>query len=167
MNIDATSHRDSWVCSDTTLSWSHGYTTTDSPHPTITVESWSADLDDSQHSSVPLVFPPASEEVTPASTTMPAYQPMSGSRVMTKATQKTENAATRRITRRPLLQESILIVGYTVNSLNVSGNNGWWRITKLPAFAVKESSLEFFAQAAKWYGSTARFKVTVYWVSTG
>lgn len=52
---------DSWVCSDATPSWSHGYTTTDSPHPTITIESWSGDLDDVQHSSAPLVFPPPSE----------------------------------------------------------------------------------------------------------
>ena len=63
--------------------------------------------------------------------------------------------------------DSVLVVGYTVTSLNTSGNNGWWRITKLPAFAVKGSTLEFFAQAAKWYGSSARYKVTVYWVSAG
>jgi hypothetical protein len=166
VNVDSTSHSDSWVCSDATLSWSHGYTSTDSPHPTITVESWSADLDDAQHSSVPLVFPPTSEEEASASTIKPIYQPIGGSRVMTNAVQKMENADARRSTRRPMSQESILIVGYTVTSLNVSGNNGWWRITKLPAFAVEGSSLEFFAQAAKWYGSTARFKVTVYWVST-
>jgi len=97
---------------------------------------------------------------------MPVYHPIGGSRVMTNAAQKTENAVDRGSTTPPLSQESILIVGYTVTSLNVSGNNGWWRITKLPAFAVKGSPLEFFAQAAKWYGSTARFKVTVYWVST-
>ena len=62
--------------------------------------------------------------------------------------------------------QSIRIIGYSVTSQNLSGSNGWWRITKLPAFAVKGGKIEFFAQAAKWYGSKAKFEVTVYWVGT-
>ncbi|KAG8750709.1 hypothetical protein FRC14_000289 [Serendipita sp. 396] len=43
---------DSWVCSDQTESWSHGFTTTDAPHPTITIQTWTSELRDVEHSAL-------------------------------------------------------------------------------------------------------------------
>lgn len=133
---------DSWVCSDTTELWSYGYTHQESPHPTINIQTWTSELTDAQHSTSPLVFPPVSMR----------HNSRRGSSEQPPPEQ-IYNAASR-------------IVGYTVSSGNLSGNNGWWRITKLPSFAVKGGTIEFFAQAAKWYGSAAKYQVTVFWVGS-
>lgn len=149
--------------------WSYGYTSEEPPHPTITIQTWESDLDDTQHSAVPLVFPPSSfplkssRPITPT----PSYQsmekifrinrksPISGELDESLSVQHESYSSS------PL---SIRIVGYSVTSLNTSGNNGWWRITSIPTFAVEGGTIGFFAQAAKWYGSKAKYKVKVYWI---
>ena len=45
---------DSWVCSDSTPSWTFGYASTESPHPTlIKTHSWTANLNGRQHKGAP------------------------------------------------------------------------------------------------------------------
>ncbi|PVF95491.1 hypothetical protein CPB86DRAFT_763883 [Serendipita vermifera] len=126
---------DSWVCSDLTKSWSYGYSSTESPHSTITIQTWTAALNDVQHSAAPLVFPPTTDNTQPSTP-----DPAEAARL------------------------DYRIIGYTVTSQNTSGSNGWWRIAQLPKFGMLGRAIEFYAQAAKWYGSTAKFEVTVYWV---
>ncbi len=59
---------------------------------------------------------------------------------------------------------SIYIIGYTVTSRNISGGNGWWKITKMDKFGIKDGRIEFWALAAKWVGSKALYDVQVWYV---
>lgn len=59
--------------------------------------------------------------------------------------------------------DSIYIIGYTVTSRNISGNNGWWKITKMDRFGVKDGRIEFWALASKWYGSKSLYDVQVWY----
>ena len=59
---------------------------------------------------------------------------------------------------------SIYIVGYSVTSRNISGNNGWWKITKMDLFGIKDGRIEFWALAAKWYGSKSLYEVQVWYI---
>jgi len=59
---------------------------------------------------------------------------------------------------------SIYIIGYSVTSKNISGGNGWWRITKVDRFGIKDGQIEFWALAAKWYGSKALYDVQVWYI---
>jgi hypothetical protein len=58
---------------------------------------------------------------------------------------------------------SIYIIGYSVKSKNISSNNGWWKISRLDRFGIKDGRIEFWAMAAKWYSSKARFDVQVWY----
>ena len=60
--------------------------------------------------------------------------------------------------------DSIYIIGYNVTSRNISGNNGWWKITKMDGFGIKDGCIEFWALAAKWYGSKALYDVQVWYI---
>jgi len=160
---------DSWVCSDTTPSWTFGYASDESPHPTIKIHSWTADLDDARYSAIPLVFPPPSSS---SKVSQPAPPSPSGPSSLKETTPLGRYSQTRikPVSTRPSstyakrVNQSFRVIGYTIKSLNISGNNGWWRITKYPSFGVEGSSIEFFALAAKWMGSKAKYEVTVYWV---
>jgi len=163
---------DSWVCSDTTPSWTFGYASNESPHPTIKVHSWTAELDDAQHSAVPLVFPPsrssskASLPVPPSPSvpSSPEEAPTLGRYSQTRIKPFSSRPNSAYAKRVDVDKNSIRVVGYSVTSLNTAGGNGWWRITKLPSFGVEGTPIEFFAAAAHWAGSQAKYEVTVYWV---
>jgi len=59
--------------------------------------------------------------------------------------------------------DSIYIIGYTVMSRNISGNNGWWKITKMDRFGIKDGGIEFWALASKWYGRKSLHDVKVWY----
>jgi hypothetical protein len=146
---------DAWVCSDSTPSWTFGYGSTESPHPTIKIHSWTAYLNAEQHSSIPLVFPP---RFSSSNASQPAPPTPLGQNEATSLGRYSPN---------PTFainadQDSIRVIGYTINSLSTGHNNGWWRITKLPSFGVEGTPIEFFAKAALW--EQARYDVTVYWI---
>ncbi|KIM22523.1 hypothetical protein M408DRAFT_332893, partial [Serendipita vermifera MAFF 305830] len=149
---------DSWVCSDSTPAWSYGYTSTNAPHPSINIQTWISDMDDVQHSTAPLIFPPifdSAESYAQSQVTLKGrgLMPMENKDVPSRGSMILD----------PSIRNSMRIVGYTVKSLNTGGHNGWWRISKPPAFGVEGGTLEFFAVAGKLYRNSARFKVMVYW----
>ena len=166
------------MCSDTTRSWSYGYVSERTPHPTITIKTWSAQLNDVQHSATPLVFPPPlppspssiayprryserrySEEVTlqpdsPSHPSPPGPNPFFTQPI----------GVPQRTLPKPKDDGSVYIIGYTVTSRNISGNNGWWKITKIDGFGIKDGRIEFWALAAKWMGSKSLYDVQVWYV---
>lgn len=147
---------DSWVCSDDTPYWSFGYTSTDAPHPSIKIQTWISDLDNVQHSNSPLIFPPTfdfTESDAGSEVTLKDHEQMP---------METESVSSRDSI---ISDSSARIVGYTVKSLDTSRHNGWWRLSKPPAFGVEGGTLEFFAVPGGWFGNSARYKVMVYWAT--
>lgn len=160
---------DSWVCSDTTPSWSYGYASDQSPHSTIKIQSWTEDLNDVEHSQIPLVFPQSSSTSNPSEPALPNPTGPLLSKSIRRSKQETMDQSSHSMSGNGvsgLEGSSIRVIGYYVKSQNTSGSNGWWRITKLPAFGVKGQPIEFFALAGKWYKSKSRFEVTVYYVES-
>lgn len=173
------------MCADTTRSWSYGYVAERTPHPTITIKTWTAELSDVQHSATPLVFPPSViQDFSPVPPSPPAlayprsYSEMKGSgpevtlQPDSPAHPSLPGSTPFVVQRINLLQHTvpkptddpIYIIGYTVTSRNISGNNGWWKITKMDRFGIKDGRIEFWALAAKWYGSKALYDVQVWYI---
>jgi len=59
---------------------------------------------------------------------------------------------------------SIYIVGYSVTSEKTSGHNGWWKISKMDRFGIKDGRIEFWALAGKLYRSKALYEVQVWYI---
>jgi hypothetical protein len=71
------------------------------------------------------------------------------------------------VLRRPApkpINDSIYIIGYTVTSRDTSGKNGWWKITKMEGFGIKDGRIEFWALAGRWYGRKSLYDVQVWYV---
>ena len=160
------------MCSDTTHSWSYGYVSGRSPHPVVTIKTWTAELTDAEHSAIPLVFPPSAsqEHSLPLSSTyLPSYSEITSPEVVLQPGSPTRPGSLVQHpddSRRVMLtieDASIYIIGYSVTSKNLSGGNGWWRITKMDRFGIKDGRIEFWALAAKWYGSKALYDVQVWY----
>ena len=160
------------MCSDTTRSWSYGYVTERTPHPTITIKTWTAQLSDVEHSASPLVFPPPVPPSPPSLAYPRRYSDISDSaEVALQPDPPTPNpffaqhiGVPQRTVPKPKDDHSIYIIGYTVTSRNISGNNGWWKITKMDRFGIKDGRIEFWALAAKWMGSKSLYDVQVWYV---
>ena len=164
------------MCSDTTLSWSYGYVSGRSPHPAVTIKTWTAELTDAEHSAIPLVFPPSAsqEHSLPLySTYLPSYPEITTSPEVvlrpgspTRPSRPGLHVQHPGDSRRAMLttaDASIYIIGYNVTSKDTSGRNGWWRITKVDRFGIKDGQIEFWALAAKWYGRKALYDVQVWY----
>jgi hypothetical protein len=175
------SFSDSWVCSDTTRSWYYGYVSEQTPHPTINIKTWTAELSDAKHSASPLVFPTLVIQdflPVPPSPHSLSY-PQSYSETTGSPLQPDSPIHSSPLGPTPLLVQrtgvrwraaltptdaSIYIIGYAVTSENTSGNNGWWKITKMDRFGTKDGQIEFWALAAKWYGSKSLYDVKVWYI---
>ena len=168
---------DSWVCSDTTQSWSYGYVTERAPHPTITIKTWTAELSNVHHSATPLVFPPPVPPSPPSLAYPRRYSEMRDSAEVGLPPDSPTHPPP--LSRTPLFvqrigvaqrtvpkpkDDSIYIIGYNVTSRNISGNNGWWKITKMDGFGIEDGRIEFWASAARWYRRKALYDVQVWYI---
>jgi len=162
------SFSDSWVCSDTTRSWSYGYVAERTPHPTITIKTWTAELSNVQHSATPLVFPPPVPPPPPSLAHSRRYSSeMRDSAEVTPQDSPTHPSPHIGFPQRTVPKpkdNSIYIIGYSVTSRNISGSNGWWKITKMDKFGIKDGRIEFWALASKWYRSKSLFEVQVWYI---
>lgn len=170
------------MCSDTTWSWHYGYVSERTPHTVITIKTWKAELTGAEHSAIPLVFPPSASQdpsavpPPPPSSTYPlgysdmttppevALRPDSITHPSSPPGLLVQRTDDPRRTISTTADASIYIIGYSVTSKNISGGNGWWRITKVDRFGIKDGQIEFWALAAKWYGSKALYDVQVWYI---
>jgi hypothetical protein len=172
------------VCSDTTRSWSYGYVSERTPHSTINIKTWTAELSDAEHSANPLVFPTSVIQdflpVLPSPhslsypqghsemTDSPEVDLQPDSPIHSSPPEPTpllvQRTAVRRCTTLTPTGASIYIIGYTVTSKNISGHNGWWKITNMDRFGIKDGRIEFWALAARWYRRKALYDVKVWYV---
>ena len=164
--------------------WSYGYVSERTPHQNITIKTWTAELSDAQHSATPLVFPPP--DIQKISPIHPSPPPSAYPRGHSEKTESPEVALrpdslthpsspgptpflvqSVGVLQRPASKptcDSIYIIGYSVTSRNTSGKNGWWKISKMDKFGIKDGRIEFWALADRWYRRKALYDVQVWYM---